>query len=173
MPHGSTMAAEPVLLALAQVAVVAVGFASIFRLFSVGNLSAATAVEIAGLRFIVDHGIASFFFSILPLVLFYALFDERMAIGISSGLLYMALVLDMILNCRRLVLLTQAGSGPRRPNVFLYVFFPVTFVVALLCASNLVFWRATGPYLVGILWLLANAFIQFLHFVYPPPEESS
>jgi hypothetical protein len=158
------MKGESFLLTIAQIALALAGFAGIIGAFRQAEREWKPQ-EIAGLQLMLEHTFAAVLFALLPFPLFFVLSLQIKVWSIASSLLAGFLILEFIIQRRRIILLSVRGAAPRRSSGLKYFFFPPTAIFAVIQVVNAYWWHSLSGYSWGLLWLLVAPSIQFFHFV--------
>jgi hypothetical protein len=151
-------------LTIAQVGVALAGFSALISAFR-RSVQPLTATEIAGRSMILETGLASTFFGLLPFPIDAALtlFDLTGVWRLSSTLLVIFLILWGLHNFRRLKRVSQQDNQPANVEP---VFQILLIVVNSFLIVNIVIYGSVAFYMIGTLWLSVIASWQFLLFVY-------
>ncbi len=158
------MTGEDTLFAIVDLAIALIGFSSIVTALRRPKERSWGAQEINGLVFLAIMAIGAIIFSILPLVLFYMGLDDLQLYSIASAIycvFCIGVIVGLIIRGRK------SGFPSRRPTVFkifgLLSLGVITFMGFL--ASGSITSGILGYYLVGVIWLLVCAFVQFIVFL--------
>jgi hypothetical protein len=155
--------------AIGNVAAVLGGFTALVGTFRNDSEHRWTPPEVVGIRFMIEHMLAAIALPLFLQPILELSTSEKRLWVVASALLGGFLVLEVVLNVRRLSNLRREGSAPRYPRAMKVVYFPITLVCAATQVANVVL-AAPEPVMWGSLWLVANIAIQFHHFVFPRPE---
>jgi len=158
------MEGEDTLFTIIDLAVALIGFSSVVTALRRSREKSWSSQEINGLVFLAIMAIGAILFSLLPLALFYMQLNEQQIYSISAFLYCLfsvGVVLGLFLRGKK------HGFPSRRPQVFnlfgLLSFGVIAFMAFL--ASGSLQEGAFGYYLIGVMWLLVLAFIQFVVFL--------
>jgi hypothetical protein len=161
---GGMMAGEDTLFTIVDLAIALIGFSSIVTALRRSKEKSWSIQEINGLVFLAVMAIGAIIFSLLPLLLFYMELDDVQIYSIASAVycvFSMVVILGLFIRGRK------SGFPSRRPrvfNIFGFLSFGIIILMGFLAAgaiTNGVF----GYYLVGVIWLLVLAFVQFVVFL--------
>ena len=176
------MKGEALLLTLAQVGLAFAGISSILTIFQKKGLNW-TLREVIGMKFMLEHSIGLLVCSVLPLS-FYYIFDainqlirtdnfeltkfdsERASIILASFILCFFNIFQFISFFKRKRKITSIGEKAAAEKAMLFIFLPITLIVALILALNSIFgFGLIGLYVAGLTWQLLNGVIQFFVFI--------
>jgi hypothetical protein len=111
-----------------------------------------------------EHSLAASLFGLLPTLLNLWWLVEADAWQVASGVLAAMFLVELLLQIARIKDYSLKGAPPRRFNTFIVGWIIPTVGFLILQVLNVVTWSRPLPYLLGVLWLLVAAAIQFLHF---------
>lgn len=158
------MPGKDILLAIVDLALALIGFSSIVTALRRSKEKSWSKQEINGLVFLAGMAIGAILFSLLPFALYHMALDEIQIYRIASGayiLFSLLVMLALVIRGRR------SGFPSRRPKVFNS--FAALSLAPFVMMGLLAFGRFTngalGVYLLGVIWLLILAFVQFLMFL--------
>ncbi len=176
------MKGEALLLTLAQVGLAFAGISSILTIFQKKGLNW-TLREVIGMTFMLEQSIGLLVCSVLPLSFFY-IFDsindliktysfeltkfdsERASVIVASSILSIFNVYQFTNFFKRKKKVTAIGEKTAAEKAMIYVFLPVTLLIALILAINSIFgFGWIGFYIAGLTWQLLNGVIQFFVFI--------
>ncbi|MCP5039625.1 MAG: hypothetical protein GY944_01265 [bacterium] len=157
------MQGSDVLLAICEVSIAFVGFTSIVGVLGQRGGGAWDGEDSLRLWLMIESGLATLFFSLLPFVLHYFALEEQTVWGASSGTMAAFLVLHMVVVAPRLNLLQRSGEwSTRRFEPLIGLFITATFAVQSLNVLGVGFDRSFGAYLLGLMLFLG---LGSMHFV--------
>jgi hypothetical protein len=158
------MAGEDTLLAIVDLAIALIGFSSIVTALRRSKEKSWSSQEINGLVFLALMAIGAIVFSLIPFALFYMDLSDDQIYSISAGVycvFSVSVIMGLFIRGRR------TGFPSRRPRIF--NFFGLLSLVVIIMMGFIASGRITngifGYYLVGVIWLLVLAFVQFMVFL--------
>jgi hypothetical protein len=164
------MRCEDLLLSLSQLGLGLAGFAGIVGVFRRSN-ETLVPQDFFGLRVILELTLASVFFGLIPPWAFLAFSDEPTALQLSSLLLAIFFIVDLLIEVGRLREHKRRGFPPRHPSLLFWLLFvPEVLAFGLLIVNAI--WLANDAVYIGpIIYLLFAASVQFFVLVSSPKTE--
>ena len=159
------MTGELFFLTIASVGMSLTGFVTIVAVFlSHSEKREWLPQDVAGLQLMVEHSLAAVLFGLLPSATSLLIHNEHILWRSVSAALALMFLFELLIQINRVKICSERGAAPRRFKTLLFVWFPMSFVVAVIQIFNFTIWATAFAYAIGILWLLLAAGIQFLHF---------
>jgi hypothetical protein len=158
------MEGEGILLTIVDLALALIGFSSVVAALRRSRDKAWSSQEINGLVFLAIMASGAILFALLPFALFYMelTLTRIFSIAAAAYCVYsVSVMVGMAWRARR------SGFPSRRPWVFnssAALSVVVTFMMALIAVGQ-ISTGVFGWYLVGVMWLLVLAFVQFVVFL--------
>ncbi|NIS83080.1 MAG: hypothetical protein GTO14_23415 [Anaerolineales bacterium] len=158
------MEGEEVLLGIVDLSIALIGFSSIVTALRRSKERAWSPQEINGLVFLATMSIGAILFSLLPFPLFHIGLTGHQIYSISS---WAYLVYGIGTFAALFIRARTKGFPSRRPRVFnTFAFLSIIILVMMfMVASGNIASGLLGYYLLGVIWLLVLAFVQFLVFL--------
>lgn len=147
-----------------DLAITLIGFSSIVTALRRSKDRSWSIQEINGLVFLAIMAIGAIIFSLLPLALHHLQLIELQAYSIAGGVYSafgVSVVLGLFIQGRRS---GYPSRGPRIFNLFALLSVGVIVVVGL-ASAGLIPAGTIGVYLLGVIWMLILAFVQFVVFL--------
>src|ERR1700730_652696 len=156
-------ASESFFLTIAQLALGFGGLAGLLGAFrkSSGPLQ---YQEIQGIKLILEHSVAAMVFSLLPVSLAFSSRLQGQGLKISSFLLALFLICDLINQGFRLRRGYSLGKPPRRPISYA-AFFATQAILGCWLMYHTLSYTSLGWYALALIWLLIPGALQLFTFV--------
>lgn len=158
------MVGEDTLFTIIDLAIALIGFSSIVTALRRSKEKSWSIQEINGLVFLAIMAIGAILFSMLPLVFFYMGLNDLQIYSLASAVycfFSLCVLIGLIIRGRK------SGFPSRRPRIF-NVFGLLSLAVITLMGFGAARSFANGVfgfYLIGVIWLLILAFVQFVVFL--------
>jgi hypothetical protein len=159
------MTSEGFFLDIAKIAITIVGFAGVVSALRHDRDAPWSIIEIAGLRSMIGHGLASVGFGLLPSLASFLATDECMLWASCSLILALFSAYTLIIQAMAVYRNRRRGAPPRRFGRMLVDFFAFGIAVLVIQGINVVHWRSAAAYAFGCAWLLLVACTQFSIFL--------
>jgi len=156
-------ASQSFFLTIAQLALGFGGLAGLLGAFRKSS-GAIQYQEIQGIKLILEHSVAAIVFSLLPVSLAFSSRLQGQGLRISSFLLALFLILDLIIQFFRLRHGYSLGTPPRRP-VSYATFFATQAILGCWLMYHTLSYTSLGWYASALTWLLVPGALQLFTFV--------
>ena len=158
------MVGQDILLAIVDLSLALIGFSSIVTALRRSKEKAWSHQEINGLMFLAASAIGAILFSLLPFPLYYMALKDNQIYSIAAAI-YCAFCLMVMLGL--FIRGRRKGFPSRRPKVFksFAVLSSGVILMMALVAAGTIREGVFGFYLLGVIWMLVLAFVQFMVFL--------
>jgi FtsH-binding integral membrane protein len=153
------LADEGLLLVLSQIGLGLAGFGGLISAFRPSGQPWSLR-EVGALSLLLEHSIGLMLLAILPLVVRYFVKTERRSWQISSAILFLLIIVEILTQVWRVFEYTRSGSPPGHPLLFIMVFLLVTGSVAGFAATNIRAGRSSR-FISCLYWILISGTLQF------------